>query len=168
MARTATTLVRDRLALPAGMHVTLQMPPDPTPADFALAQGLGVRTATAWINDLNATPDDYARRSAAFAAAGLTLYGLGNGAVHNQEDIVLALPERDAKIEAYQRHLRHLAAAGIPYATYAHMANGIWSPARETSRGASARAYDNALAASATAVGTWNGQLRSGALTHGR
>ena len=97
--------------------------------------------------DEHATAEDYSRRRAAFAEAGLTLYGLGNGAVHNQDDIVLNLPERDAKIEVYKRHLRHLGAAGIPYATYAHMANGIWSTARETSRGASARAFDERLAA---------------------
>ena len=150
------------------MKIALQMPADPTPEDFQLAHGLGVQYATAWIHNEQATPEDYAGRRAAFAAAGLTLYGLGNGAVHNQDDIVLNLPERDAKIEAYKRHLRHLAAAGIPYATYAHMANGIWSTAGETSRGASARAFDERLAASAVGTGTANRQAYRQPLTHGR
>jgi mannonate dehydratase len=168
MAQSKSPLVRERMALPAGMKIALQMPADPTPEDFQLAHGLGVQYATAWIHDEQATPEDYAGRRAAFAAAGLTLYGLGNGAVHNQDDIVLNLPARDAKIDAYQRHLRHLAAAGIPYATYAHMANGIWSTARETSRGASARAYDQRLAASAVATGAASGQPFHPPLTHGR
>jgi mannonate dehydratase len=156
------------MALPPGMKIALQMPADPTPEDFQLAHGLGVHYATAWIHDEQATPEDYAGRRAAFAAAGLTLYGLGNGAVHNQDDIVLNLPERDLKIEAYKRHLRHLAAAGIPYATYAHMANGIWSTARETSRGASARAFDERLAAAAVGTGTANRRPQRQPLTHGR
>jgi mannonate dehydratase len=150
------------------MKIALQMPADPIPDDFGLAHGLGVQYATAWIHDEHAAADDYARRRAAFAEAGLTLYGLGNGAVHNQDDIVLNLPERDAKIEAYKRHLRHLGAAGIPYATYAHMANGIWSTARETSRGASARAFDERLAATAVATGASGGQPYHPPLTHGR
>jgi mannonate dehydratase len=168
MAQSKSTLVRELMALPCGMKIALQMPADPAPEDFQLAHGLGVQYATAWIHDEQATPEDYARRRAAFAEAGLTLYGLGNGAVHNQDDIVLNLPERDAKIEAYQRHLRHLAAAGIPYATYAHMANGIWSTAREPSRGASARAFDERLVASAVGTGTANGQPQRQPLTHGR
>jgi len=168
MAHSQPTLVRERLALPAGMKIALQMPSAPAPEDFALAHGLGVQYATAWIHDEHATPEDYARPRAAFAAAGLTLYGLGNGAVHNQDDIVLNLPERDAKIEAYKRHLRHLAAAGIPYATYAHMANGIWSTAREPSRGASARAFDERLAASAVGTGGASGRTWHQPLTHGR
>jgi len=150
------------------MKIALQMPADPTPEDFQLAHGLGVQYATAWIHDEHAAPEDYSRRRAAFAEAGLTLYGLGNGAVHNQDDIVLNLPERDAKIEAYKRHLRHLGAAGIPYATYAHMANGIWSTARETSRGASARAFDERLAAKAVATGASGGWPYHPPLTHGR
>ena len=168
MVQSKSTLVRERMALLSGMKIALQMPADPAPEDFQLAHGLGVQYATAWIHDEQATPEDYARRRAAFAAAGLTLYGLGNGAVHNQDDIVLNLPERDAKIEAYKRHLRHLAAAGIPYATYAHMANGIWSTAREPSRGASARAFDQRLIASAVGTGTASGQPQRQPLTHGR
>jgi mannonate dehydratase len=174
MAHFKPPLVRDGLALPSGMKIALQMPADPAPEDFQLAHGLGVQYATAWIHDEHAAPEDYAGRRAAFAAAGLTLYGLGNGAVHNQDDIVLNLPERDAKIEAYKRHLRHLAAARIPYTTYAHMANGIWSTARETSRGASARAYDHRLVAtaagtgSAVGTGTASGRAHRLPLTHGR
>src|SRR4030095_2187481 len=92
------------------------------------------------------------------AEAGLTLYGLGNGAVHNVDDIVLNLPERDAKIEVYKRHLRHLAAAGIPYATYAHIAHGIWRAARGPPRGASPRAFAERLAATAVATGASGAQ----------
>jgi len=161
-------MLRDELRLPPGIKVALQMPSHPTPEDFQFAQGLGVQYATAWIHDEFATAADYLRRRQAFSDAGLTLYGLGNGAVHNQDDIVLALPQREAKIEAYKRHLRHLGAAGIPYATYAHMANGIWSTAREQTRGAWARAFDQRLQDTAVGVGTASGQPQHLPLTHGR
>ena len=67
---------------------------------------------------------------------------------------MLGLPERDAKIEEYKTHLRNLGKAGIPYTTYAHMANGIWSTERETTRGgAPARAFDLAKADTGTGLG---------------
>ena len=97
-------MIRDDLHLPPGIKIALQMPADPTPEDFQPAHGMGVQYATAWINDEAASADDYARRQRAFAGAGLTLYGWGNGAVHNQDDIVLNLPQREAKVEAYNRH----------------------------------------------------------------
>ena len=37
----------------------------------------------------------------------------------------------DARLVHYVNHLRALGKAGIPYTTYAHMANGIWSSERE-------------------------------------
>ncbi len=74
---------------------------------------------------------------------GIKVYGFGSYDVHNRDAIVLRLPERDAKIEEYKQHLRNLSKAGIPYTTYAHMANGIWSTARETTRGNSGtRGFD--------------------------
>ena len=73
------------------------------------------------------------------------VYGFGNRDVHNQDAIVLGLEGRDAKIEEYKQHSARLGQAGIPYTTYAHMANGIWSTEREATRGgASARAFDQA------------------------
>jgi mannonate dehydratase len=161
-------MIRDQMNLPPGIKLALQMPPEPTPADIQFAKGLGIEYATAWTKADKATPEYYASRQKVFAEAGLTLYGLGNSSVHNQDDIVLNLPGREAKIEAYKQHLRNLAAAGIPYTTYAHMANGIWSTARETTRGASARAFDFNAAGEAVGIGTWDGTQYRPPLTHGR
>ena len=44
---------------------------------------------------------------------------------HAGDPITLGLENREAKIEQYKQHLRDLGEAGIPYTTYAHMANGI-------------------------------------------
>jgi mannonate dehydratase len=100
-----------------------------------------------------------------FEAAGLKIYGFGNSSVHNQDAIVLNLPNRDQKIEEYKAHLRNLGKAGIPYTTYAHMANGIWSTGPEPTRGgAMARAFDLAKAQH----GWWDGICYATPLSHGR
>ena len=75
-----------------------------------------------------------------FEAAGVGVYGFGNSAVHNVDAIVLNLPNRDEKVEEYKNHIRALGRAGIPYTTYAHMANSVWStPPEQTRGGARAR-----------------------------
>ncbi len=43
------------------------------------------------------------------------------------DGILINLPGRDHKIEEYLNYIRYLGKAGIPYSTYAHMGNGIWS-----------------------------------------
>lgn len=98
------------------------------------------------------------------AAAGLKVWNISNGSVHNMPEVTLNLPGRDAKVEEYKQFLRNLGAAGLTYTTYAHMGNGIWSSDRETTRGgAPARAFHQS-----TAKGYWSGKVFEGPLTHGR
>lgn len=157
-------MIRDSLNLPRGIKIALEMPPECGPEDLRFLQGMGVKYVTTWARGEVATPEFYASTRQRFAEAGLCLYGFGNTAVHNQAEIVLNLPGRDAKIEAYKQHLRSLAAAGIPYTTYAHMANGIWSTERESIRGADTRAFNLAAGGS----GEWEQIYYSGDVTHGR
>jgi mannonate dehydratase len=148
-----------------GTQLALQMSPEPTPEDLQLAQQLGVEHVVLWTDGARAGYDYYASRRELFENAGLKIYGFGNLDVHNQDAIVLNLPGRDEKVEEYKQHLRALGRAGIPYTTYAHMANGIWSTEPELTRGAApARAFDLAKAES----GHWHGQRYFMPLTHGR
>lgn len=57
---------------------------------------------------------------------GLKIYRLANDKLHNMPDVTLGLENRDAMIERYLQYITDLGAAGIHYATYAHMGNGIW------------------------------------------
>ncbi len=151
--------------LPRGAHIALQMPAEPSEEDLQFAQQLGVEYVVLWTDGAHAGYDYYASRRALFEQAGLKVYGFGNWDVHNQDAIVLNLPGRDAKIEQYKEHLRALGRAGIPYTTYAHMANGIWSTAPEPTRGgAPARAFNLATAES----GRWFGRDYHLPLSHGR
>ena len=80
------------------------------------------------------------------------------------EEITLNLAGRDAKIEWLKQYIRDTGKAGIGYITYAHMANGIWSSAQESTRGgAAARAFKME-----TAKGNWNGKVYDQPLSHGR
>jgi mannonate dehydratase len=152
-------------AIPQGTQIALQMPAEPSAEDLQFAQQLGVNYVVLWTDGAHAGYDYYASRRQLFENAGLMIYGFGNWDVHNQDAIVLNLPGRDAKIEQYKQHLRALGRAGIPYTTYAHMANGIWSTAPEQTRGgAPARGFDLAQAES----GHWRDLRYFMPLSHGR
>lgn len=148
-----------------GMKIAAQMTPEPTEEDLRFVKQMGVDYVVLWTDAGKSSYDYYASRRRLFENAGIKVYGFGNRDVHNQDAIVLNLPGRDAKVEQYKQHLRDLGKAGIPYTTYAHMANGIWSTERETTRGgASARGFDTASAEQ----GHWNGTYYKMPLTHGR
>jgi mannonate dehydratase len=153
------------IPVPAGMKIAAQASPEPKPEDLQFIQQMGVDYVVLWTGGDKASYEYYAKSKALYEAAGLKVYGFGSFSVHNQDAIVLNLPGRDEKIEEYKTHLRNLGKAGIPYTTYAHMANGIWSTARETTLGgAPARAFDLAKAD----TGYWVGREYHGPLTHER
>ncbi|MCJ7548983.1 MAG: mannonate dehydratase [Anaerolineae bacterium] len=155
----------DRPDIEPGIKIAAQITPEPTPEDTAFIKQMGVDHVVLWTTGEKASYDYYASRRDLFAEAGLNVYGFGSWSVHNVPAITLGLPGRDEKIEEYKRHLRNLGKAGIPYTTYAHMANGIWSSDRETTRGgASARAFN----LDGESKGHWVGTLYEGDLTHGR
>ncbi len=57
---------------------------------------------------------------------GLKIYRIANDRLHNMPSVTLNLPDRDEYVERYLQYIRDLGKAGIHYATYAHMGNGIW------------------------------------------
>lgn len=167
MTTTATTRTKPSPldAIAPGMKIAAQMSPEPSEDDLRFVRQMGVEYVVLWTDGTKAGPDYYASRRALYERAGLKIYGFGNADVHNQDAIVLNLPNRDEKVEEYKRHLRALGQAGIPYTTYAHMANGIWSTAPEPTRGeAPARAFDQARAE----TGHWRSRSYHLPLTHGR
>ncbi len=100
-----------------------------------------------------------------YADAGITVWNIGNVAVHNMPEVTLNLPGRDQKIEEYKQYLRNLGKAGIHYTTYAHMGNGIWSSGQTTTRGAVTREFD---LDSPNKKGVWIDRTWTGPFTHGR
>ena len=148
-----------------GIKVAAQMSPEPSEGDLQFVKQMGVEYVVLWTDGERANYDYFASRRELFEKVGLKIYGFGNSDIHNQEAIVLNLPNRDEKIEEYKRYIRALGKAGIPYTTYAHMGNGIWSTEREYTRGgASARAFnvDNVQ------EGYWRDRVYKMPLSHGR
>ena len=153
----------DRIA--PGIKVAAQMSPEPREVDVQFVRQMGVEHVVLWTDASKSSAEYYSERKAYFEANGINVYGFGNSDVHNQPAIVLNLKNRDDKVEEYKRHLRALGKAGIPYTTYAHMPNGIWSTERETTRGgASARAFDLSKAT----AGRWRDAVYSLPLTNER
>lgn len=158
-------MARPMIPVEPGMKIAAQITPEPNEAELAWLQQMGIEYVVLWTNGEKASYDYYASRVKLFGEHGIRVYGFGSWTVHNQDAIVLNLPGRDAKIEEYKQHLRNLGKAGIPYTTYAHMANGIWSTEREFTRGgAPARAFDLSKADK----GYWIEKVYEGPLTHGR
>jgi len=168
LTNTGSDLLEDKVSPPVDkprMKIALQASPEPSEDQIKLIQQMGLDEVVLWTNASKASFEYYSSRRKIYADAGINVFGFGNSSVHNQDKIVLNLPDRDAKIEEYKTHIRNLGKAGIGYTTYAHMANGIWSTEREEIRGgASARAFNLEEATS----GRWAGQDYSMPLSHGR
>ena len=148
-----------------GIKVSLQISTSVTDEDLQFAQQLGVEYVNIPGGAERATLENFVALKKRVEAAGLKVWNIGNTSVHNMPEVTLNLPGRDQKIEEYKTFLRNLAQAGIYYTTYAHMGNGIWSSARDTTRGgASARAFD----LEKNPKGNWAGKVFEGPLTHGR
>ena len=56
----------------------------------------------------------------------LKIYRIAFNKMHNMPSVTLGLPDRDEYIARYLKYISDLGKAGIHYATYAHMGNGIW------------------------------------------
>jgi mannonate dehydratase len=147
------------------MKIAFQAPSEPDETDLDFVRQLGVDHVVLNTDGTKASYEYYYSRRKLYETVGIKVYAFGNSSVHNVDAIVLNLPGRDAKIEEYKNHIRNLGKAGIPYTTYAHMGNGIWSTGREPTRGnAQARTFDLEKAT----TGEWAGKKFEGPLTHGR
>jgi len=148
-----------------GIQIGTQLRASASDEQMQHARALGAEWVMTGLPPKQHTLDDYLALKRRFGAHGLTIYRLANDRCHNMEEVTLNLPGRDAKIEEYLRYIRLLGKAGIHYATYAHMGNGIWSSRSEAVRGG-ARA--RALRLDKDPVGTWGGKRWRGPLSHGR
>jgi len=150
----------------AGIHAGSRLSLTTSEEELQFVRQLGVEWVMTSLDDPREhTLENYLALKKRFESHGLKIYRLANHSVHNMEEVTLNLPGRDAKIEEYLTYIRNLGAAGIHYATYAHMGNGIWSTGRERIRGgATGRAFHIQQAK----MGRWIDKTWEGPLTHGR
>lgn len=132
---------------------------------------LGVQWVSLAPVQAEATAEGFLKQKQTWEAEGFKVYNIGSGvgpsgSLHNMPEVTLNLPGRDQKIEEYLNYIRYLGKAGVPYSTYAHMGNGIWSSGRVASpRGYSAR---DGNSKSPTWRGQWAGKIYNEPLSHGR
>lgn len=142
-----------------------------TPENMRYLKQLGVTWVSLGASTETATAEGFTKMRQEWEESGFRVYNIGSGvgpsgSLHNMPEVTLNLPGRDQKVEEYLNYLRYLGKAGIPYTTYAHMGNGIWSSGRiMTSRGYEARDMDTA---SPNWKGSWAAKTYSPPLSHGR
>jgi mannonate dehydratase len=159
------TVIPGYFASQPGIQLGTQLPADATAEDMQFARQLGIEWVMTDVPAAEASVETYRAVVRRFADYGLKVYRLSNHSVHNMEAVTLNLPGRDAKIAEYLAYLRMLGQAGIHYATYAHMANGIWSTGRETVRG---DARGRAFHVERADKGWWIDRTWDAPLSHGR
>jgi mannonate dehydratase len=148
-----------------GIKLCAQASAKPTDEELLFLRQIGAEYVSIASPPELRTADGFKQIKARYAQAGITVWNIGNTAVHNMPEVTLNLPGREEKIEDYKQYLRNLSDAGIYYTTYAHMGNGIWSSGRATIRGASGRQFD---LASPDKLGSWDGAVFKEPLSHGR
>jgi mannonate dehydratase len=142
-----------------------------TPENLRYLKQLGITWVSLAATPANATAGGFTRMRQEWEDAGFRVYNIGSGvgpsgSLHNMPEVTLNLPGRDQKIDEYLNYIRYLGKAGIPYTTYAHMGNGIWSSGRVTTpRGYEARDMDTS---SPNWKGSWAGKTYTAPLSHGR
>jgi mannonate dehydratase len=149
----------------SGIKLCAQAPARPTDEQLLFLKQIGAEYASVGAPPDLRTAEGFLQIKKRYADAGITVWNIGNTAVHNMPEVTLNLPGRDAKIEEYKQYLRNLGKAGIHYTTYAHMGNGIWSSGHAPVRGADAREFD---LSSPNKKGFWGGKTWQEPLSHGR
>ncbi len=152
-----------------GIQLGTQVSPEMKDEDISFIKQLGVEWVMTSLPSSVEGPvtgfETYASIRRRFEDHGLSVYRIANHRCHNMTSVTLNLEDRDEKVEEYLQYIRDLGDAGIRYATYAHMANGIWSSGREEIRGG---AVSRSLRLEGDARGHWIGESWGGDLTHGR
>jgi mannonate dehydratase len=157
--------------IPPGVKIAASSPATTSEEQMKYLKQLGVGWVSLAPTVQQATAEGFMEIRKRWEDAGIKVYNIGSGvgpsgSLHNMSEVTLNLPGRDQKIEEYLNYIRYLGKAGIPYSTYAHMGNGIWSSGRVVSaRGYEARDGDSN---SPNWRGTWAGKTFTNPLSHGR
>lgn len=139
------------LPWPHGIKIGVTVYLPVTEEEVALFRQCGVEYASIWTTMENANYEFFLRTRRLFEAHDIQLYNIGILDLHCDPTIVLQLPGYQEKIERYKAYVTDLGRAGIPYTTYAHMANLKIRDYAQTSTatvrgGASARMFDMEVA----------------------
>ena len=137
-------------AMPSGIKLGTFFPDNPTENDIAMLRHAGVETVSIWTSIANNNAEWMLKMRSKMEANGIWIYNIGILDLHCDPTLVLGTGGVAEKIEQYKAYLNNLGRAGIPYTTYAHMANikdqptpGFYQTSKATTRGdAPTREFD--------------------------
>jgi mannonate dehydratase len=124
------------------LRFSMMISPDAIEDELSFARQLGVPCVYTWVRDDQRDLASLMTLRHKVEDAGLDLYMVGNMTVAKNAAIHLALPERDAVIEAYRAFVENLGRAGIGVTTFTWEPDQVWSSSPQESRGAIARHVD--------------------------
>jgi len=148
------SLAADHTRVPDGIKLGTMFTDRPSDNDLALLRHAGVEAVSIWTSIVNNSAEWMLATRKKMEANGVQIYNIGVIDLHCDPTIVLGRPGVDDKIAQYKTYLDNLGRAGIPYTTYAHMANikdqkvpGFYATAMAEARGgAPTREFDEAVA----------------------
>ncbi len=132
-----------------GIMVGMSFTDRPREEDFALLAHNGIEAVSIWTTIANNNADWMSAMRKKLEAHGVKIYNIGLIDLHCDPTIVLGLSGVDTKIAQYKEYLANLSRAGIPYTTYAHMANiknqpipGFYATSNAITRNSPTREFD--------------------------
>ncbi|MBK5295495.1 MAG: mannonate dehydratase, partial [Acidobacteriia bacterium] len=136
-----------------GIMVGMSFTDHPREEDFALLAHNGIEAVSIWTTIANNNADWMSSTRKKLEAHGVKLYNIGIIELHCDPTLVLGLSGVETKIAQYKEYLTNLSRAGIPYTTYAHMANiknqpvpGFYATSKTITRSSPTREFDVAVA----------------------
>ncbi len=124
------------------VKLSLYIQPGPDPEELLFTRQLGVDCVYTWLEDHQRTPEYLTNLRRKVENAGLVLYNAGSFSLGKSDQIHLALPDRDEKIEEFKTFIRSLGQAGIHTTTFTWEPDRVWSSAPKESRFSPARRVD--------------------------
>ena len=100
-----------------GIKVAMQLGANPSDEDLQFMQQVGVNYAAVSVDRKDDNVANFVRIKTRIESAGLRVWTIGHDGNRNQEEIVLNLPGRDERIEAYKQYLKNCGKVGIRYVT---------------------------------------------------
>ena len=107
----------------------------PSEQELVFFQRMGIEAASIWTTIADANYEYMVETRRLLEAHGIQLWNIGILDLHCDPTMVLGLPGFAQKVAQYTEYLTNLGRAGIPYTTYAHMANIKMLPYYQTSVG---------------------------------
>ena len=127
----------DKINLPDGIKLSLNIAPEPTDEELIFARQLGIDHVYTWVGGHQRDYEFLINLRRRVESFDLTLFNVGNMDVGKSDKIHLALRGRDEVIEDFKKFILNLGRAGIHTTTFTWEPAGVHSTEKQKTRGGS-------------------------------